>query len=358
MRSNESEFQSKIRILRNLLEKYKVDAFLLRRISSFAWVTSGAASYVNTASSEGAASLLITADHLFLLTNNIEATRMEQEECLINQGWEFRISPWDNPLKELKYLISGLSLISDVPFPESIDISSEISRLRAHLFPPEQDRFKQLGILCAEAMSAAAQAVSPGMSEYQIAALLGGQAQLRGVQPIVNLIATDQRIYQFRHPLPTEKKLERYAMLVLSGRRWGLVCSITRLLHFGPIPGGLQHRIEATAQVNANYVANSRPGSSLSSILAQGQQAYFTMGFPDEWKNHHQGGIAGYEPREYLATPASNDLIEEGHVIAWNPSIAGAKMEDTFLVRSQFNEIMTPTPQWPVIRIKNSRTTR
>ena len=352
MHQTNPEFQTKISILRGLLDKHDVSALLLRRVSSFAWATCGAASYVNTAISEGAASLLITREHLYLATTNIEAPRLEQEEKLADQGWEFQVSPWDAPQRALQSLISGLSLASDAPFPDSKDISIEIAHLRAHLSQEEGERFRKLGHLCAETLTATVQEIHPGLSEYQLAALLGSQAQQRGIQPIVNLIATDERTYHFRHPLPTEKILDKYAMLVLSGRRWGLVCSITRLVHFGPLPDDLRERIIATAQVNATLIANSRPGRKLSDIFIQGQQAYASVGFPDEWRQHHQGGVVGYEPREYLATPTSPDVIAQGQAMAWNPSIVGAKMEDTILVGVQSNEIVTSTKLWPEMCIK------
>jgi len=138
-------------------------------------------------------------------------------------------------------------------------------------------------------------------------------------------------------------------MLVLSGRCKGLVCSISRLMHFGPVPGDLQNRIIAAAQVNATFIAHTQPGCRLSDVLAQGQQVYANAGFPGEWQHHHQGGATGYEPREYLATPASTETVSSGQAFAWNPTIAGAKMEDTILVGAQSNEIITSTPLWPTI---------
>jgi antitoxin VapB len=352
MTPSHQEFQIKLSALRALLDKHGVDGILLRRVSSFAWATCGATSYVNTASTEGAASLLVTRDSCYLATNNIEAPRLEQESWLAEQGWEFRISHWTSPMVELNKLTAGLNLIADVPFGSAKDVSAELSRLRAGLTPAEGERFRQLGQLCAQAMDFAARAVRPQMTEYEIAALLGAETQQRGVQPIVNLIATDERIYRFRHPLPTEKKLEKYALLVLSGRRWGLVCSISRLIHFGPVPTDLQRRIDATARVNAVLVAHTRPGRSLNEVFQRGQAEYAVTGFPDEWRFHHQGGAVGYEPREFLGLPGSADVVSVGQAYAWNPTIAGAKMEDTILVGAHGNEILTSTPNWPVVSIK------
>lgn len=350
--SSQNEFNAKISALRRLLDHHGVDAVLLRRASSFAWATCGGASYVNTAASEGAASLLVTREQLFLATSVIEAPRLEQEEKLVDQGWTFQIAPWHTPTAALEKLTAGRTLISDVPYQGAAVAAAEIARLRAHLTPEEAGRFRVLGRLCAESMTAAVQQVRPGMSEYELAALLSGEAQKRGVLPVVNLVATDERAFLYRHPLPTGKKLQKYAMLVLSGRRWGLVCSITRLLHFGPPPADLQRRIEAAARVNAALVASTRPGVTLGEVLNTGIQAYAAGGYPDEWRRHHQGGIAGYEPRELLATPGSPERLSANQALAWNPSIAGAKMEDTILTDEQGFENLTPTPLWPVLPVE------
>ncbi len=351
MQSTGNEFEDKIALMRGLLDRHEVDGLLLRRVSSFAWATCGAASYVNTATTEGAASLLVTRDDCFLITNNIEAPRLEEEGHLAQQGWTFCIAHWTSPMTELNRVTSGLKLIADVPFPGAKEIGAEITRLRAHLTAEEGERFRQLGGLCAEAMNSAAHAVRPGMTEMEMAALLGGETQQRGVQPVVNLIATDERIFRYRHPLPTDKKLQKYAMLVLSGRKFGLVCSITRLVHFGPMPGEVQERVHATAQVNAAFIAHSRPGVALKDIFQQGQAAYAAAGFPDEWRHHHQGGAVGYEPREYLGLPDAQDVVSVGQAFSWNPTIAGAKMEDTILIGAKSNALITTIPGWPVLKV-------
>jgi antitoxin VapB len=346
-----SEFSQKRNRIQALLAEHKLDALLLRRVSSFAWATCGAASYVNTATTNGEAALLITPSGRYLLTNNIEATRLEQEEKLAAQGWEFRLVPWHEAQDTVAELSRGLRLGADGPYPGATDLSGELARLRANLTPEEGKRFRTLGRLCAEAMDSAIQAVRPGQTEYQIAGLLAREAESRGVQAIVNLIATDGRIFAFRHPLPTDKKLERYAMLVLCGRRWGLICSVTRFVHFGRLPDDLRRKAEAVAQVDATFIAATRPGQTLGQIFQQATAAYAETGFPDEWHLHHQGGTAGYEPREYIATPDSADVVSVGQVYAWNPSITGTKSEDTILVDDEGNEVLTSIDGWPTLTV-------
>ncbi len=343
--------QNKLKRIQNLLETHQLDALVLQKVSSFAWATDGAASYVNTAVSNGEAPLIFPPTGRYLVANNIEATRLEQEEKLAEQGWEFRIGPWHQPSAAISDLTTGLRLGADGPFPGAADLSAEIARLRAELTPEEGRRFRELGRLCAGAMDAAIRSVRPGQTEYEIAARLGAEAQSRGGQPIVNLIATDGRAYKFRHPLPTGKAMERYAMLVLCARRQGLVASITRLVHFGPLPAELRRKAEAVARIDATFIAGTRPGRTLGQVFAEAQAAYAAAGCPDEWRLHHQGGPAGYEPREYVAVPGSPDVVVAGQAYAWNPSIAGTKSEDTVLISDDGFENITEIAGWPSIAV-------
>jgi Xaa-Pro aminopeptidase len=346
-----NEFEQKKTAVNALLERHGLDALLLRRASSFAWATAGAASYVNTAASEGVASLLITPAGRYLITDNIEAPRLEKEEQLKEQGWEFHIHPWYETADAIERLTRGLLVGADVPFPGAADLSGPLARLRADLTHEEGERFRELGRLCAEAMDRAIRAVRPGMSEHQIAAPLFTETESRGVQTIVNLIATDERIFNFRHPLPTHKTLDRYAMLVLCGRQKGLVCSMTRLISFGRLPDDVRRKAEAVAQVDAAFILGTRPGRALGDIFQEALDAYAQTGFPDEWQLHHQGGPAGYEPREYIAVPGSSDVVRVGQAYAWNPSITGAKSEDTILVGETDNEVLTQIEGWPDLQV-------
>jgi antitoxin VapB len=269
---------------------------------------------------------------------------------LAEAGWQFEVTPWYETADALGRLAGGLRIGADGPLPGAVDLSAEMARLRANLTPEEGERFRALGRLCAEAIDQAARAVRPGQTEYQIAGRLAHEAERRGMQAIVNLIATDHRAFHFRHPLPTGKELDRYVMLVLCGRRWGLVCSVTRLVHFGRLPGELRRKAEAVAQVDAAFLDATRPGQTLGQAFAQAQAVYAETGFPDEWRWHHQGGPAGYEPREYIATPGSEDLIQAGQAYAWNPSIAGTKSEDTVLLGPDGLEVLTAVQDWPVLR--------
>lgn len=261
------------------------------------------------------------------------------------------IAPWYEKNEAVAELTRGLKLAADGPYPGAIDLSSNFAHLRTNLMPEEGERFRALSRSCASAMNAAICAIRPGMTEFEIAAVLNRETQTRGALPIVNLIATDERIFKYRHPLPTHKSMDKYAMLVLCGRKWGLVCSLTRLVHFGALPGELRRKMEALARIDATFIATTRPGKKLGEIFRQATDAYKYTGYPTEWQLHHQGGPAAYEPREWVATPAANDVVNVGQVYAWNPSITGAKSEDTILIGLQSNEVMTEIAGWPTLPI-------
>jgi len=346
-----NEISEKLSLLRKLAERYALDAILLQRVSSLAWATGGASAYVNIARSNAEASLLVTAQDQYLIANNIEAKRLESEEGLASQGWDFRITPWFDQELTTQRLTKGLKLGADDCFPGAVDLSGEMARLRANLGLEEGKRFRILSQLCAQTMDATARSVHPGQTEHEIAGQLAFEAESRGVQATVNLIAVDERIVNYRHPLPTDKKLEHYVMIVLCGRRWGLVCSLTRLVYFGKIPDELRRKKEAVAFVDATMLAATRPGRTLGQIFTDAQGAYAGVGYPDEWQWHHQGGPAGYEPREYITVPGSKDKVRVGQVYAWNPSITGCKSEDSILIGSHGFEVLTAIPGWPVVQV-------
>lgn len=346
-----TEFRLKQNRIHDLLETHQLKGLWLQRSSSFAWATCGAASYVNIASTTGAASLLITPDKHYLVANNIEATRLEQEEKLHYQGWNFQVFPWYQENHLIQDLIGEHRLGSDFPSPGAINLSKEISRLRCALLPEENIRFRVLARLCAESMDAAIRSVKPGMSEHRAASLLAEQVLSRGVQPIVNLVAADERVSRFRHPLPTFNDIDEYLLMVLVGRRWGLTCSISRLVYFGKLPAEHYDKSVALAHIDATLIDATRPGTAMQQAFLAGTHAYAQAGFAEEWRNHHQGGPTGYESREVLVTENTLDRVQPGMVFAWNPSIRGCKSEDSIEIGANSNEVLTQIMDWPVIEV-------
>ncbi len=350
-----TETEIKLTRLRSWMADQGLDTVILRRTASLAWITSGATTYVNTANGEGPVTAVITAAGAWLIANNIETPRLTEEEGLDRSGWTVIDHPWHDAAKTPSPArLTGHNLTeeragADVTWPQTCNVGGAIARIRSRLIPVEQERMRRLAADCGIAIGEAAAAVQPGQSEHEIAGHLWTASQPWGIQAVVSLVATDERVRHFRHPLPTDKRLERLGLLVLCGRRDGLVASVSRIVHFGTVPDDIRRALQAVAEVDSAAITVSRPGRTTGEVFTDIQQAYEAAGFPGGWQNHHQGGVAAYEPREYLAVPGSDDLLEEGMACAWNPSVPGAKSEDTILVGADGGEVLTSTPGWPML---------
>jgi Xaa-Pro aminopeptidase len=137
-------------------------------------------------------------------------------------------------------------------------------------------------------------------------------------------------------------------MLALCAERDGLVVSLSRIVSAGG-PADLEFRTRAAASVFGRVLDLTRPGAKAADLYAAAADGYRAAGFPGEELKHHQGGAIGYRAREWVAHPASQEVVRERQAFAWNPTIAGTKIEDTALVIGDTLEIITSTPDWPAI---------
>ncbi len=348
--NKKSEVDTKLARLRERMAVLHVDVVTLNSVANTAWITAGAATYVNEATDTAASSIAVTMDRAYVLTTSIEAPRLRQEEKLEDMGLELVEEPWYDYGKRLSSLLANKHAAQDGP-GSGVDMSADVRQLRSILQAEEVVRLRHASILAAEAMDEVARSVHPGISEYEVAARLAAASRKRGGNAVVNLIASDDRIYRYRHPLPTNKVVERYVMVVLSLRYHGLIPSITRLVHFGPLPEELRKKAMAVAHVDAQLILGTQVGRTMSDMFMLAKQAYQEEGYPEAIEEHHQGGSVAYMPREALAQPGSAVVIEQNQAFAWNPSIRGAKSEDTFYLGPNGPEILTEIAAWPTWNI-------
>jgi len=344
-----AELDEKHAVLVEWLRKEKLSGVLIRRNENVAWVTGGAVELrVLTPSETGVGSLLVTAEgKRYYFTTENEAPRLKDEE-FGELDFEPVLFPWyaDETAAAATKLAGGL-LGSDTPVPGTIAVS--LYPLRASLRESEIARYKWLGGQTAAATAESLKQVEPGMSEYDLEAMTAANLLKRGILPSVYLYAVDDRIYKYKHAVARGAKLEKYAMLNLCTRKWGLAISITRFVHFGELPGELGARFKSAAQVNAALLDASRVGASSAELFKVAQAAYAAEGFPGEERFHHQGGPTGYGEREWVATPNGKETVVNNQAFAWNPSIRGGKTEDTVILRDGKIEWLTGTPALPVI---------
>lgn len=345
------ETGQKHRRLVELMDRERIDVLAITNLGNFAWLTCGGANWVGTSSDIGAATAVVTRDARYIVCNNIEAPRIADEEAG-DLGFEFRVFPWheDAACSIIRDIARGGAIGSDVPMEGARTIS--IDACRQSLTDLEIERYKWLGLNAGQCLSLACQEIEPSMTEFEIAAVLDRHLYARGIVPTLTLVAVDERIGRYRHPIPTDRKLERMAMLVTGARRWGLIVSATRLVHFGPLSDDLRRRHDAVARVDAAMIAATVPGARMGDIFRKCIDAYAEAGFADEWKLHHQGGPTGYRAREFRVTESTDAVVVQNQAFAWNPSITGTKCEDTIVATPSGPIILSQTTEWPKVSVE------
>jgi Xaa-Pro dipeptidase len=339
------EFNGKLEQLRELLRSRGEAAAVLRARRNFAWLTAGGDNHVLQAGENGVATLLITASNAVVLTGVNEAARIRDEE-LAGLSVEVVALPWERPEavdEEVRARVDGR-------VADDASLEADLWPLRATLTSGEQDRFRLLGARAARAMTSVLAGARAGDAESVVAERLALALAADGILAPVLLIASDERILRYRHPIAKPKAIEKSVMLITCAEQGGLMVAITRFAWLRGRPDEeTMRRFDATNRIHAAFRAATRPGRTLAAVLADGIAAYAAAGFPDEWRLHHQGGPIGYQGREAVATPTNEALVNENMAFAWNPSITGVKAEDTFIVRSDGNhEVVTRDPYWPL----------
>lgn len=345
------ELTEKERRLRAFMAEGGLSAILLTTHANFAWATGGGANFVATNTETGVASLLYTATEKFLICDEVERQRITAEE-VAEQGFQVVSYPWHEP--DLAGAVRRLApgrVGADTGVPGTEPLAAEFASLRYALSEAEVERYRELGQRMGIALTRACYEVRPGLAEHQIAAMLAGDLRAFGIVPTVLLVATDERASRYRHPIPTERKLERLAMLVAGGRMGGLIATMTRLVHFGPLPAELRRKHDAVARVDTALITATRPSTPVAAIFQAGLNAYAETGFPDEWRFHHQGGATGYAGRDYRATAHTTAVVQQNQAFAWNPTIRGTKSEDTILATETGPQILTTTRDLPTIDV-------
>jgi Xaa-Pro aminopeptidase len=350
-----TELSAKLARLRAMMAPHDLAAVVLRGVDWFAWVTCGGSSAVLLGAETGVAEVVVTPRTARVVTDEIEAARLAAEE--LPDGLAVSAAPWTAGAAGRQELIDAEvgrgRVASDRPRRDSdeLPLPDELARLRWGLVPEEIERYRALGADAARAVSETLSAARPEWTGHELAGAASRALWARGVHPMLALVAGEGRLPRWRHPTPSAEPLGAQAMLVLCARRHGLYANLTRFITFRAPTAEERARHAAVAEVEAAALAATRPGARLDEILGEIIAAYAAAGFPGAEREHHQGGPCGYQAREALATPDVTATLPHGAAVAWNPSVTGAKIEDTFVLTPDGLVAVTHDPSWPSTRV-------
>jgi antitoxin VapB len=349
------ELDEKTERLARLARESNLSGIVLTTQTNFAWLTGGGSNRIDGSREPGAGNLMVTADGgRFVIANAIEMPRLLAEEVSSADGWQPVEYAWtaehadpETVARLAREAAGGGQVGADWPIAGATPIDRPITRARNLLTPEEVERYLALGADAGRLLGDLCRALEPGEDERTIAARAAAAIATSGARAIVTLVAADDRIARFRHPIAGDARWRQLVMVVICAQRHGLVVSLSRIVSAGRIPATLTDLTARTAGVYGRLLEATTPGARGSEIFETVRRAYADAGVPGEERKHHQGGATGYRTREWVAHPASEERVQARQAFAWNPSITGTKVEETALVTEDGIRVITSSPDWP-----------
>ncbi len=233
------EVDHKLTLIRQALEETEATGVRLRGTDWFAWATAGGSNTVLLAAETGVAEVLVTATDAWVLTDEIEAQRLKDEQLPTTpEGpvYKLYVNPWANGSERESFVrdvTGGGKVLSDRPTYSEAFLPKSLVQRRRVMLPSELARYSEVGRLASEAMTDVLTQADPSWTEYQLAGAGAEALWVRGLHPALTLAAGDRRLPLYRHPLPSREAIGRQAMLVFCARGYGLIVSLTRFVCFG-----------------------------------------------------------------------------------------------------------------------------
>jgi Xaa-Pro aminopeptidase len=339
-----------VRVAR-LLEEVGAEGLLIFQPENFAWLTSGATARGILDPAEFPA-LYFTPEQRWLLASNVAVQRLFDEE-LDGLGFQLKEWPWFwSRERLLNDLCQGRTLACDLPFGSARDVSSSLRLLRRTLTVFEQACLHALGQIVSHALEATCRTMSSGASEREIAGQISHRLLHRGAVPLHIGVAADGRSRLYRQFSFTATPIRQYAVLTVVARKYGLYAAASRSVSFGTLDHDFQAEYNATCKIGATYLASTWPDALPREILAAGKRIFQLSGYEHEWRLSPQGHLTGRLPVEQEFLPHTEELLQAGWAITWNPTVGAATVCDTFLVDEKGPSVATPAESWPLKRIR------
>ncbi|MFN3651757.1 MAG: M24 family metallopeptidase [Armatimonadota bacterium] len=340
------ELEAKLARIRALLERRGKSGVLLSSFGPVSWLMPERPTSL---------SILVTREAHILILQGSSAT-LPDGELYEQAGFSIAALPWwdlRSLAPEVLHVIPPDQLLSDQFIPGAQPLLREDAlALRTPLLSSEVERFRQVGETLGVALTHVMLHCRPGLTEHQLAGMLAGTLTDMGMSGINPAAAADDRTLDWAEPVPTGRRMERYAVVSVAAAQHGMYVSATRSVHFGAPPEELLQRHHACAGIDAALIAATRPGRPLGELLETGIHAYAAAGAPDGWQRYPFGHAIGYELIDALVGPEEVTAVGPPQAFAWSPTLPGVRSHDTMLVTETGHEILTRTPDLPTLTIE------
>jgi Xaa-Pro dipeptidase len=364
--ASKQEIATKLERVRALLEDpaADVESVVLTRQASVSWLLAGFEHMVVRGADPAFAWAVVTEDSATIIALNNEGARLREEGRIEELGVELVLgSWWETNLGQLVGTVADPRTMAHDGFGPGVDWGDRLQELRLQLVPAEAQRFEAVGFDTAGAVEQALQGLGASelmtMRERDLAARLVAALEERGILA-GGLMVGGERRRRYRHPVTTDEVIGSSVLVVVVGTRGGLHVALSRSACAEPPDDETRLRHRLACEVESALVTGCRVGRSWTAALGDGLHVLANAGYADEWKQHTQGGPIGYGPREFVVTPDAEEgsraalSIQGAEAVAWNPTIQGAKSEDTFLINDGVPRSISNPPEsaWPMVTVE------
>jgi len=347
-----AEAKEKEKRLRTALSASGYDSVIITRRSNFAWMACGGDAVSSRVSRTSPVYLVVTPQKKYAVGYSMDLPWV-MEDALGDLDYEaVAMQPFGKTPEEKSLELAEGNVASDDSFLGIDDINADIIRLHEPYTPEEMARYRQLAKDCSEIQAELAHWVEPGMTERYVLARTWQLYLERGIEGHYMFVGSDDRIKRFRHPIPSDKPIEKVVLLAPGVARWGLLASTSRIICFGKPSEDLRDRFNVAATIQAALLARTQPGMHLTSLFKLIVDLFEQLGYPEERYNHFHGGPVGYWAGYAERMQDPDETVKPDMAFLYYLTIAGVHCEELMLVDDQGAEYVSIDPDWPMLEIE------
>lgn len=340
------DFDIKISRVRAYLSANGFTGMILGRRDNFAWLTGGSRNTILRGSELGFCEVVVTVQKVFVVAQYMDVFWL-MDHMLKGLDVELVELKWFEASREEKALeLAGKNAVGDTPLEGARFHFKDIVKLHYPMTKRDMMMYREWGELSERIIAKVAGLFSPGMKETEIEALTLSEYAKQEAHPEVLLIGSDWRIEAHRHPVPTDKTLEKTLLIHPAMNRFGQNCCITRMVSFGEPDEKLRRDYDFLNLLQAQALAMTKPGARMGDIAARRKALLQEHGYGKEWEHHYPGSFTGY----FIGTAQwviDDEVILEGMCFDWFITVSGAKVEELAIAASDGAELLSVKGHWP-----------
>ncbi|QQE12295.1 aminopeptidase P family protein [Planctomycetota bacterium] len=195
--------------------------------------------------------------------------------------------------------------------------------------------------------------IEPGMTEYEIAALLEYKMRFLGADgPSFNTIIAADANASLPHAIPGKKKVKAGGIILIDwGASYNGYCSdMTRVVALGKMKPKMREIYQITLDAQMAAIDVIKPGIKLSDVDKVARDVITKAGYGKEF-GHSLGHGLGLDIHEEPRLAASSKgVLEEGQIVTvepgiYLPGVGGVRIEDDILVTSKGHQVLSDLPK-------------